>query len=667
MGKTKKKKKKKRMGAVEKLWKTGRYWEWFDVLEEKNLREQYTTEWNEAWKILARRSLRGPEKLREFWQNLDGFKNLPDFPDVKFLVILRDFIEGKNIKEEISKLSGLSLPAKEMQKRVLSWQEEIVPEKKIKRFLDAMIHKPEKVSQKTYNDLAELLDFSSVSDPLFVLGDTINPIRRLNHKNTIKTGFRYLNMSKLQELDLKISEASQQFSDSLGQILLYPFLYQINCFFGWLTDKGNMGPVTRAVSSFPFLLNMVAKEKTEEIANHMMLFDLEPLSQNDPRFLVKKIENSDFEEKVIFLGKMKYLIRDDPDTFTDLFRSLYQDILMEITERRESLLPREKRELARVMEPVLLNDLDFLSEYLDDTAEILTQAAKAGCMGKKLSVLSLIVAERMKDNHLKRLAEEALHNLPSIGEGDIFGVLNRFEDIYLPHIGALKPLVHSYQAEIPITSQIADKVMQQIEFYLMSISLAGSGGGLFSILADFSAGESKKELTILRRELKAFDKYEPFSRVIEYLGCFPKNCFSEEAFRCFVTKTYEKTRTLDFLIDRLDATSKRPPPISEFLEEFPFIPKADPFWMQQDQICLLFIREHLDDFKTAPLKTIERLVSILFQKNPTEEILQDIFVRLGNILNKRINAGEGDAEPIRDKITDFLIRSKSRRKRRRGE
>ena len=660
MGKIRKKERR----ALEKLWQKGHYWEWFGAVESKNLVNIYQTQWQEAWRLLVKRSFRLPERLQDFWKHIDGMKKFPDFSDFKLLLFLRDFVEGKEVTKEVSALEGLSLPAKAFRDRALSWQDAGTSLKKIKKLLNAFTNHPETTGQKAYKDLALLVGDSSISRPIEILREAIGLVRKLNHKSTITRGPRALRMEELREIDSLVEESYCDLSSSLQQILLYPFIYQINRFFNWLSKKGDMNTVVMVISSLPFLFSITAGEKADGIKDRLMLFDLKSISGGDSSFLLKKIEHAGFEEKVALLGRMRSLAKDDLGALFDVFQSLYRQVLSDIARRKEILSPRERRELAMIMEPVLLRDLDFLMDDSDDPPRVLTRIAEAGCMGQKLSILSLIAAEKDKNAQLKKHAKNILDNLSTLNEENVLWALSHF----MPHIGNLKPLIEDYGDKISSISKVADKIMSYAENHLLTASLVGNRYDFLSELADIPVDGSRKGLAILRRELRVYRGYEPFSPILAYLDCFPDNCFTEKGFEQFLTKTYEKTNTFDFLIDQLHGISKR-------LLEGRKSPAYLLLWHglcsvleEQERICILFLEKHLNNMKTMPLKDIERVVTFLFEKDTMPDMYFNTLTRIRNLLTERIKTGDKAAAVLSDRITGFLVEScpapKKKRKRR---
>jgi len=660
LGKAKKKKRR----ALEKLWQTGHYWEWFQALDKENLEDTYPTQWQDAWRLLVKRALRLPERLQDFWKEMEEVKKLPDFPDFWLLFYLRDFVDGKEVTKEISSLHGLSLQAKALQKRALSWHEDRVSEKKLRKLFNIFVNSPEKAGQKVYNDLVLLVQGSYLFEPASTLAKCIGRARKLNYKTTINKGSKGINMRGLRELDSRIEEISSRFPPSLQQVLLYPFVYQINIFFAWLLEKRDMATFAESVSSLPFLFSMTAGEKAEETRNHLFDLDLTPFSKGDHSLLFEKIKDADFEEKVAFLGKTKSLVKDDPQNFIHLFRSLYRDMLSEITRRKENLSPREKKELARVMEEILMRDFSFLTEGMTDMDKLLVKAAEAGCMERRLSVLSLIVSEKVGNKRLRRMAEDTLNSIPTLESVDVLAVLHQFEDLFIPHIGALKSLVDGYEARIPFVSEVTDKIIKKLEFYLLTASMTRGRVGFLSLFTEFPAKESRKEVRILRRELKTFSGYEQFSPIREYIKCFPEDHFTEEGFAELLTKIYKRTNSLDFLIDELQRISKKLGGGADYLDEFFLVSGMTTIFEDQERICLRFLKEHWADLKTATLEKIDSLVKFLIEEDAFSGVHSKLLIRLSNLLEKRIKGGEKEAEPLKEAIMDFLIKSRPKKQRR---
>lgn len=669
MGKAKQKRIKK---EIEKLFQTGRYWDWFALVENEGVGSSYTKEWQEAWKIVARRAFRLSENLQDFWNNIEKIENYPDSPDLRLLFLLRDFVDGKEVKEDLSALEGLSPQAEPLRGKALSWQEGFFSENKLKKVLAAFADLPGKVNRKSYSALAQLTKGADLAVPVDILGQEIDDLRNLNSKKTTGRALNQTHLRKLEALDSNLKTISRQVLHPFFQILVAPFVYQFTQLLQTLSRNGQMTAAIEVVSFAPFLFSLAAGERLEEIRDHLSRFYPKLLSENDG---APGRENSkaSLEEKAALLGKMRSVVKTKArEEFLERFNSLYKDLLSDIAGQREKLSEREKREMTRVMGTFLVQDIDFLWDCIPDNegirslADILIRISRAGCLEVKLSLLSLIVADMLRNKLLREHAESALKDLPSTGKEDVWWILNQYEFLIFPHVSLLKPVIARLDPRESFMPEIAERILDEFEgcMFVNTLATKFKDAHLFKEVwgRKSEKGLAEKELATLRKEIGILNDCEPFSILTEYVGCYPEGVFTEKAYRCFLEMMYRKGGGIDGILCILEDVLNRLYNVRQGAREYPTAPLFESFFEDKRRILFAFLKEYPDALKTIKLERVEKLIDLLTQEKFNEDI-GSLLIALSNILGERAKSGEKEAGNLNAKLMDLLIKSKRKKGR----
>ncbi len=632
---------------LEKLLRAGHYWEWLAEAEKASLGDEYKKEHYEVWQSLVKRALRLPSGFEEFLAKSEGVAQHPDTPDVRLLFLLKNFINEDRINDEMINIKGLSLAAEELRKKALSWEDDFFPEKRIRRLFTLFIKKPHSVTKKHYRDIGSLVKNTSLAQPFTLLEKEIDYIRKLSSKKLAEP-----DSVRLKHTDSLAKSISNQLSQSIQRIVFHPFEYHVSKYLKGLAEKGHTAEIARTAQALPFLFSLAAGEKAGAIKEQLMHIDSGIV---DHPLLLKKLATASFEEKIAFIVKLRSLPKEDygSDEYSQIIRNLYLDILPQIAKRCELLHEREKRELPKVIGPIILRDLHLLWNSIYDLAEILKITAEASCLDIKLSLLSLMVAKDLLDSRLKEYAMNSLKKLPPPGKGDIAWLMQDFRFLVFPKISSLKPLIDLYGSDAPCVHEITGKILEETEMSLSKHSFMIKGTGLLSLFTqEFPVPfeEVKKEIPTLRRELNTFKDYKTFSVITEYLDCFPENYFTTGGYKRTLKSMYEKT-DLGFLVDTFESIIGRSSTemrmfggsrlSSNLLEDIV---------REQENACLDVIKEHWDDLKTAGFKTIMKLFKIITEKYTDGGLL----IRLHNILEYRFGSGEKEVGPLRDRVWDLL-------------
>lgn len=668
MGKARQKRTRK---EIEKLFQTGRFREWFGLVEKEGLQNEYAKEWQDAWKTLARRAFRSPEGLEDFWKHLEEIGSHPDWPDLNLLVLLKRFAEGDEVANEIANIQGLRPQAEPFRAKVLLWREESFPEGAAQKLLTSILRHPEKADERLYVELARLTEDAGISFHLARLGKMIADLRLLNQKGCLSKGLKRPQLQTMQNLDLKLNEMSARISPILSQVLFYPFLIQTARLFQSLLDKNDLTNARQVVSASPFLFSLAAGEKAEEIRTELLGSDPRSLSDNGVFYPAAVAARTDLEEKAALLGKMRILARDhDSEEFVGQFRTLYSDVLAGIAERRKNLPEREARQIPVVMKAFLLDDIDYLwddiprRECLLALAAILRRIGEAGCLETRLSLLSLMLAEKFRDKSLRELARNTLAGSSSPVAGDLQWIFNRFDKMVFPHVGILKPVVDRADIQASLLPVMAERMLEQINRYLFMGAFSEGVGKMFPFMDRCLPDDSRADLAALRREILVFKEHSAFRPVIAYADCYPDGVFKQTGYFLFLEYMYDRRNGAEAILDILfDIHRKLDTRLGTVGDDPPFALFED-FLLEQRRLTLIFLQKRTAGLRAVKLERLGDLVAFFSTMKVLFEEDGDLLMVLSNVLSERAKSGEEAAGRLHKELMELLIRFKGKNGRR---
>ncbi|MBF0458096.1 MAG: hypothetical protein HQK99_09395 [Nitrospirae bacterium] len=646
---------------LDKLLSSGKYWEWLDKINAENLQDVSNKldgldkQMKDVWQSLAKQALRLPGRLTDFLRKLKGITSYPDIPDVKFLFLLRDFIYEDNLSTELLTLKGLSLPAEELRKRAATWNDDVFPEKEVRKILDAFVKRPEKITKKYYLDLAPMTNKLFNDRALLLsfkrLGDDIAYIRSIGTK-----GHNKVNITKLNDIDIRLLFIARNLPSGLHKVISYPFIFQMNKYLRSLPGNAPAVTIAKIVSAIPYLFSLVAGDKAGEVGERLMHYNPHDI---DHKYLAKKISQGSFEERVALIGTIRRLSKDgEREVYSKYMFSLYKGILSDVAKRLGHLSEREKRELPRVLGGAMLQDIHILWGTPYELADILLSAAESGCLEIRLSMLSLLVAGELKLRKLREFAENTIRKPLKITIEDIDWLMSECSFVVFPRVSLLKSILDLLGDEKKLIEVMADMVLQELQSILFINSVVRHNGEIPFPMEMMGFTERKEDLRILRKELVSLRGYEAFNFLIDYIECYPDGCFTETAHRCALNKVYAWGGVSALLWEIKNINLKK----SEFNDltddAYGSLPGDDSLYKlvrQKEKAAFDALREHWEDLKTANISTIEDLTEIIakyYSKDP-------IIIRLSNLLEHRCQHGEAIFKPLKIKVSELLGRLKN--------
>ena len=664
--------KKKRLSKeIDKLWRTGKYWEWLKLVEQEGLVKAQPAQWQEAWNNLCRWALRLPGHLEEFWQRLSRLKHIPDTPDLVLIRQLKDFLEDKDVRPAIAALTGLSPAAQLLREKLLSWSWESAQDKKIGRILKILITQPEKVTGRTFTELGTLLAPTPLSETFQSLSKDITQIRRFNSK-TAKGNRNWVGLADrdLKILDNRLNRLAGSLDPALREFLLYPLIHQAVKLFERLMAREDFDALAHLAAVIPFLFSQAAGSQAEYLKNRCRHLSGEIATEQEAIDYLTQALPQDLETKVAALGKVRLALKslDLSERLLREFLNFYQRVLDQIGHRQKALSSREKINLMRVMDPIIFMDLEWLPDDPYELRFFLSKSIGSGCGGALICILTLLTPELTSDRGLKQKALANLEKLPYPGDNQINRVLEDLDEPIFPDVRLIKPLLELYPTESNLRELLFDRVIDEAKTFLL-INARG--------IDEEKLGNINKGLKIFIQDtIKIFNKdvnelvnYEEVVVLKDLLECFPEGYLTANGCRSLFLKIYGRRRSFDYLFSQLDKYFLKTSGARHGADEIFFNFAAGDWLDKQEELLFDFVIDNLADLQTAPLDTIQLVVDRFCHPEFMGSNSLNFFLNLSNRLEGRIKAGESAAEALQHRIMSLLLeyrrtRTRDRRPRR---
>ncbi|NTU48081.1 MAG: hypothetical protein HGA84_03625, partial [Syntrophobacteraceae bacterium] len=450
-------KKKRVRRDIDKFYRTGRYWDLLRLLENEGLVSENPVEHRGAWKALIKQALQKEHAFEQFSKEVGTLRVLPNDPDFHFIMGLKGIIEGRGTPDEVMELKGLSPDADRLRSNLAAFGSSSANEEKLRALLEKFMGEPEKITRRYFEQLAGYLPEQSLRETVRRFGESIPTARRFNGKAAVARGWDGIDMGRLQSLDRRLQFYSQRMPGALVEILLHPFIHNVAVMCRRLAPEAVGNGASQLIRAIPFLLPRLAGERHAEIESKLLVHGAQWLEQGygDLKALGRRLEGLSIEEKVSVLRGLRLGMQqrapkgpdfDFPDYFEDVFsedydddyededdedtddefedwgglkanamaRSLllvHQSVLRDISTRFPELSHRDRKELVRVMEPILFQDMDYILNIVnspDELVNLLDSTIRAGCGGTRTGLLSVVAGAHFRKVDLRKRAEELL-------------------------------------------------------------------------------------------------------------------------------------------------------------------------------------------------------------------------------------------------------------------
>lgn len=679
-------KKKRVRRDLDKFFRAGRYWDLLKLLESEGLVSEHAGEHREAWNALVKQALKRERDFREFCREVETLKILPRDPDFQFLMRLKTFIEGVDSDADLVGLKGLSPDAERLKsnyKMCLPACSRLVS---LKRLLERFIREPEKITRRYYEQVADFLPEGTIQGAVRRLGESIPVSRGFNNKAAVARGWKGIAIGRLGMLSGRLSRISQSIPEALLDILLHPFVHNVAVMCRRLAPEATSHNASDLLRSIPFLLRRLAGDRMEEIETKLLIHQGGWVAggDDDPEQLNRKVAKMPLEDKVSLLNSLRQRIREAPEdespfddldfyeddedeededwddengsrNFAPALIVLHRSILKDIALRSGDLTPRDKRELVRVMEPLLLRDLDYVvgrMEGPEDFLAFLSTVVRSGCGGTRVGLLALLAGAYYRDGDLRRIAEGLLDQSPPPAVEDMGWLAREWIELYYPTARSLKPLLKRYQTEKDLLLRFNSELCNAVEHDMFE-SMVKAEVSRFPLAWMERLGSPKpREPGLLRRELAELQDYRELDPVRHFLQCHSEDRLTREGHLCWLNALHagKAVSTWKFALDdlkryeRLEDDSQTLLPLRVFGQ------------VLNDRIeaVLLFMMDHSDDMVTLSLDILGPLMETLMEYPENLLDHHTLLIRLEKILAERMIQGEEACRLLRDKTKRLL-------------
>ena len=336
---------------------------------------------------------------------------------------------------------------------------------------------------------------------------------------------------------------------------------------------------------------------------------------------------------------------------------VYRNILKDISLRNPTLPPREQRELARVMEPILCFDLRFVFEVMEGSGEFvsfLRAILDAGCVGARLGLLGLLAGARYRDRDLQARAEKVLDQTAEPTAEDMKWLASEWIELYYPLARSLRPLLQRYADRRELLMRFTTKLCSEVELELFESTERDHASGLFSDLFRGFGPQKSKNPATLRRELAELNDYDILNLTRLFLGCYPEDRLTMEGHLCWFN-TLHSLQPEVFWLHCIDELRRHEKMQEAGRGDFLLGMMVKGFENEKVKALLLFMEEHLDELSTLPFEVLDPLMDELLQYPQVLTRQQRLLIHLNNVLVKRLEAGETETRPLLGRIKDLLL------------
>lgn len=667
-------KKKRIRRDIEKLGRLGRHWELLRLLENEGLVSQNSKEHREAWDAVIRRALLHQEAFDQFCREVNTLKTLPATPDFRLLMGIKGYQEGRGSPGEVSDLEGLTPDAVKLRSRFTAAVSSCPDGNKLRELLARFIREPEKITRRYFEQVAALVPTEFLRKRVSYMGMMIVRARRFNQKAAVARGWDGLNLRDLGMFDNLLRRLAQEMPRAFYEILLYPFIHNLAVLCRRLAPEVGNHRATQLLRRIPFLLPMLAGEKIQEVERKLFIQCGEWVGEEGQSFQAfqKKVGRLSLDEKLVLLSGLRLRIQDhghnepsfmesssfankdefpqerekqsDETTLTRSLLLLYRSILKEFSSRLPTLSSRERRELVEVMEPILLRDLDFILDIMEESDEFLSllrEALEAGCAGMRMGLLAFLAGSCFRDSGLRVRAEKLLDRWPDPAPQDMEWLAKEWSDFYYPAVRSLRPLLVRYQNRGDLLGFFGIRLCTLAEYDLIT-----------AMVEKLIEVERVGRLGILRRELSALSEFGVLDIPRRYLHCYPDDRLTLEGNLCWLNTLHPLRPEAAWECAHTELRRFRR--AKEGAALFFLVEAIEMMLADKVEAIFLFMREHRDELNTLSTELLGSLLDELLVPSKTLLSHHDFLIHLEKVLARRVERGEGAVRPLMDKVRRTL-------------
>lgn len=679
MAKAKQKRVKK---ELEKLQRGGRHLEWLAEVQGQPVTAELKREMDQAWREVQRRTLRTKPAFDEFCARMDRIEAVPKNPEMDFLLALRDLAKGADdAAEKILAATGLSGAYQTAQENLRAAMQSPRDWQAIEVLLDLMARDPGKITRKQYQNLAGHFAATLLEQSFLVLGEGMAVFRRLNHKANLHRPLSPKLLDDLHFADHQLGMATGPMPPALRHLVLLPFAFQVLLYLRQCTPA----PVTHQVQELiqsveqTFMLG-AGNLLPSELRDRLFAWDEDELTDTDLGKMERDFSSASFEGKLALLRDLRQafhrasssemgdnpffsgFFEDDTETMERLLFRFHKQVLKEIGRRLPGLASRERRALVAVIDPILAQDVsDLLAPAGEGQAliDLLLQAAEAGCLSTRLSLLALLVAQRDRSKRLGPHAVTALQEAPLPGLADLRWLMNGHGPLAVRSPAVFKVLFEKIRGNNELVRYLAEAVWNEVNTGIMVNALAPD---INPLMRRFGLSDPSLELftpAVMKELAELASQVPELEPLRHFLTVFPDGRISAESLRQWFEAAWMREGDCALFIETVQALIAGAEESSVFWEIFgddgpgcSFAATANR--LNFAKVVIDFLRDNAGDFRRLSLQAVGTIVEEIFPHLEKQSDYGSLLIRTYNALCDRVAAGEKEFAALRDRLDSRL-------------
>jgi hypothetical protein len=430
----------------ERLRTGGREWDALRLLEKEDVVDGFRDEWNDLWRGQLRHALRTAALMEDFLLHVNGFSRVPDTADIRFMCMVGDYLDGKDVVSAINGMAGLSAPAEALRRELLRHGDERAPDDaKLRKLLTTFALTPESALQKEYRQLRSLLtSYPAISqETCETLEELLTRSRKLNSASAVKKTVNGIAEADLRGIDPALKKVASELPLPFFRVVAAPVLAQISIAIRRVAESSPDQGARLALAA-PFCMESLAGPAWPGLREKFQLEAARALSEADLASLRKTAQSATFEERFTLINKVERLMsiqKGLDEDLQDILVLLYKGIFKELALRRAILSDRDKRRLAAVFGPVFSRHMELLCGDMKEMPFVLDSAAAAGCLDAVSALLHTFFAVMLRERAMIANARGMLRLLPPIQEKEVRDLFGEYQMLLSEDVNALKGML----------------------------------------------------------------------------------------------------------------------------------------------------------------------------------------------------------------------------------
>lgn len=675
---------------LEKLRRSDNHIEWLVRAQDLPTTPELQHQTEQAWQEVQRRTLRTQEAFAEFCTHIPAIRNVPKTPELSLLLTLREIIKGETFAGNVLPAAA-ELPAvyQAARQALCAVMEAPLDRQGIEELLSLLASHPGKITRRHYHNLASHFTGTVLHQPLLALGEGMAVFRKLNHKTHLQKPLSESLLDDLDDAHHTVFTQTDFLPEGLRQLLFFPFAVQVISYLRDCEEKPADHRVKELIQFVsPVFLQGAEHLLTPELRSRLLSSDKDELSQAALTRMEVKFSSASFEEKLTLLRDLRHLFSayalaesndsffpnlQDDETIWKLERCLlrfHRQLLRDIARQLPNRSPREGRELAAVMAPILADDVEALVSYPDNSQSlvgILLLAAELGFLNVRLSVMALILVHRDTGKRLGSLAAKGLREGPAPTLADLRWIMDKHAMPLLQAPTFLETLFEKIQDNAELVNNLAARLWDETVSLFMLHTFVPEITAAARLVGHPSPAMTPLSRTAIRDLTELANRIRPLTSLARFLETFPAGLIEAENLHTWLEHTWNGSNGCELFIDSVMPLIACASQSSGFLQQLGMQEITAALGPASGKLNLPkvlneFLREHTDGFRRFSLKNIQILVEEVFPYLEGQSGHSSLLIKTYNILVARVSSGEKEFTALRNTLDDRIRAANSKRR-----